>query len=354
MKQTSIRYRFARGLDGAIIDILTLDPNNRKQNLPLTCFGCGGILIPHLGLNIAWHYAHKRCHICAPETQLHKLAKEVFTSTYRGCLQKGRPFTLIFEAEVLCTGSSGLEGHECIQKEKRSINLTDYFDIVSIEAPVGNVTADVLLSSSKNKNCLLIEFAVTHESGPEKIATGYRIVEIKLGQESDIEILKQPYFDTCAENTTTYNFHTSRKTSNVCRGQCPNQVGLFLVYRSGKAILLRMSAAEAAHYVPKGQIVYKRLLSEVIDVDLALSWNFQEEVFRAYSKGAQIKNCFLCKYQGTSMERGKIFCKTYRKDAPSNSAVECDRYRTRLNRSEARKVQKELDEEEKKNWGDRE
>ena len=188
-----IKYQYARGADGAIVDISSLNPLNRKQNAPFACFGCDSLLIPRLGEQVAWHYAHHRHMRCAPETQLHKLAKQLFVSTYRRCLERSEPFILTLEAPVSCTGANGLEGYECLQNVKRKINFTEYFDTVVVEAQIDNCIADVLLSSSDGKTHLLIEFAVTHKCEPEKIASRKRIVEISLAQESDVEILKQSF-----------------------------------------------------------------------------------------------------------------------------------------------------------------
>lgn len=343
-----IKYQYAKGVDGKIVDVGSIDPENRSQNAPYACFGCGGELIPHIGKQVSWHYAHHRQMQCAPETQLHKLAKELFLSTYQQCLDSSQPYMLSIDAPVACTCCKGLEGYECLQKETRSINLTEFFDTVAVEAKVGDFVADVLLSSSTGKGCLLIEFAVTHECAPEKIASNYRIVEIALGQESDAAILKKTTLDTSLSIVKTYNFHPPKRSADVCGGRCPNDVGVFLVYGSGKSILQGMSAAEAAHYQPKGKVIYRETVADLIDASTAKSWSYQELVFKAYANNVDIKNCYLCSYQGTSMEVGRIFCKTFREDYPSNTAAECERFRPRLTRREAKEVQADIEQERQK------
>lgn len=347
-----VKYQYARGADGAIVDVSSIDPENRSQNAPYVCFGCGSELIPHIGKQVTWHYAHGRKMQCAPETQLHKLAKELFLSTYQRCLDANEPYMLSIEAPVACTCCKGLEGYECLQKELRTINLTEYFDNVAVEAKVGDFVADVLLSSSTSKACLLIEFAVTHDCAPEKIASKYRIVEIALSQESDAAILKQTTLDTTLSVVKTYNFHPPKRSSDVCGGKCPNDVGVFLVYGSGKSILQGMSAAEAAHYKPRGKVIYRENVPDLMEASTARSWDYQALVFKAYANNVEIKNCFLCRYQGSSFEVGRIFCKTFREDYPTNTAAECERFRPRLTRREAREVQAEIDLERLEQQGD--
>ena len=80
-----------------------------------------------------------------------------------------------------------------------------------------------------------------------------------------------------------------------------------------------------------------------MDVALVKAWGFRDQVFKAYSRGVDIKNCLLCRYQGTSEYGGSIFCRTKREYLPSNSAAECNRYRLALSRQEAAKAQREID-----------
>lgn len=350
-KPDGVKYQYARGADGTIVDVGSIDPQNRTSNAPYSCFGCDSQLTPRLGQQVTWHYAHHRHMPCAPETQLHKLAKELFVSTYQRCLCSSEPYVLTIEAPICCTCSNGLEGYECLQKEKRTINLTEYFDTVTAEAKIGDFVADVLLSSSTGKGYLLVEFAVTHSCEPEKIASKHRIIEVSLDKESDVEILQQNSLDASAGNVKTHNFHPQKRFEDVCGGKCPNEVGIFLVYRSGKSILQHMNAAEAAHYKPKGEVIYREILPEVMDVDLVRSWNYQEMVFKAYANNVEIRNCYLCRYQGISEERGRIFCRTFRNHYPSNNAAECERFRPRLNRREARQAQDEIEREHRRNWG---
>lgn len=346
-----IKYQYARGADGVIVDVASIDPDHRSQNAPYLCFGCGGELIPHIGKQVAWHYAHHRQMQCAPETQLHKLAKELFLSTYQNCLDTSQPYTLSLEAPVACTCCQGLEGYECLQKETRTIDLTEFFDTVTVEAKVDDFVADVLLSSSTGKGHLLIEFAVTHDCEPKKIASNNRIIEIALERESDTAILKQSSLDTTGSLIRTFNFHPPKRSADVCGGKCPNDVGVFLVYESGKSILQGMSAAEAAHYKPRGKVIYRENVPDLMEASTARSWDYQALVFKAYAHNVAIKNCYLCRYVGSSFEVGRIFCKTFREDYPTNTAAKCDRFRPRLTTREARGVQLEIDREHQEQEG---
>jgi hypothetical protein len=226
--------------------------------------------------------------------------------------------------------------------EKRTIDLTQHYDRVEMEGRVGQFVADVLLSSSRTPHVLLVEIAVSHPCDAAKIADGKRIVEISASSEETVQFLCQPTLDATSKHIKTHNFSTALHERDSCDGQCEHEVYVFSVYRSGKAILTHTTAAKAA-VEPKDSVIYQVVRSDAMEVSLVKAWTFRDQVFKAYSRGVDIKNCLLCRYQGTSEEMGRIFCRTKREHLPTNSAAECDRYRPALSRAEAVREQREID-----------
>lgn len=346
---TAVQYRFAKGGDGSTIEIGELDPETRAARGPFVCFGCGGPLIARMGRQIAWHFAHARHAVCVAETQLHRLAKQLFYETYARCLERREPYNLFYAGRTACSRSEPLGELRCTVGERRAIDLTQYYDRVDMEGRVGRFVADVLLSSSKSAHVLLVEIAVSHPCDAEKIAHGPRIVEISVSTEEGARSLREPALDATAGSVKTYNFGTTLHYADACGGECLNEVDVFTVYSSGKARLEHTTAARAAAQEPKANVVYQVVRSDAMDVDLVKSWNFRAQVFKAYSRGVDIKNCFLCRYQGESEERGRIFCRAKREHLQSNSAADCDRYRPSMSRRQAEVAQAEIDAEHQAN-----
>lgn len=135
-----------------------------------TCPGCGRQMVARKGEEIAHHFAHAgavglTC-TSAGETALHKFAKQMLNER----LEVGLPLRSVEEAG---------------EKEVVVPAGTYEFDTAILEKKTGAIVPDVVLLKGERK--LIIEFKVTHECGPEKIA------EIRRLDIAAIEIDLSPY-----------------------------------------------------------------------------------------------------------------------------------------------------------------
>lgn len=353
-----VRYRYARDVAGALTAVDALTPATRAGGAPYACLGCGHALVPRLGTGrVRPHFAHKAraaADACGPETYLHRLAKQAFADAYRARLAAGRPFPLARAVTRTCTHYQAAYGLTCAYPAEEAYDLTRYFDRVDVEAAVRVPTraptgapdaggvgappashaefrADVLLSSSRHADRrLLVEFAVTHPCSPAKRASGLRIVELTVAEEADVTRWAEG-IPAGAPGVEFLNFAPPGARDaggSHCGGRCGRRtVDVFLVYPSGKSILVALSPAEVAGYGARRRAVHAEVLGPSADDPDAARERYRDRVRAAHFAGVPVRNCFLCRYHGADGLEAAVFCRVRRAPAPSNDAAACGAYR---------------------------
>lgn len=362
-----MRYRYAADAAGALTAIDALTPATRGARAPYACLGCGHPLVPRLGTGrVRPHFAHTAraaAEACGPETYLHRLAKQVFADAYRACLAAGRPFPLLRPVRRTCGHYEAAYGLVCPYQAVETYDLTRYFDRVDVEGavtavapdgaadgargeerggepraepaggPAGRPTfrADVLLRSSRHADRqLLVEFAVTHPCSPEKRASGLRIVELTVGDEGDVARWADG-ITAGAPGVELLNFAppgAHDAGGSHCGGHCERgTIDVFLVYPSGKSILVALPPAEVAGYGARRRAAHVEVLGPSGDGEDVARERYRDVVRAAHFAGVPVRNCFLCRYHGADGVEAAVFCKVRRVPAPSNAAATCEAYR---------------------------
>lgn len=181
-----VQYRFGLGADGRLVDVNTLTPAHRSSGF--ICIACGRRLIAHLKDDLrARHFAHHRKGACASyESYLHRAAKLAFLETYRECLSVGKAFTLRLPVVDTCNALEQTLGFRCEFPQYREIDLTRWFHAAELEQRHAGFVADVLLLGTRSQRALFVEVLVTHPCDEAKIASGHRILELRIGSDRDI------------------------------------------------------------------------------------------------------------------------------------------------------------------------
>ncbi|MGH7241038.1 MAG: competence protein CoiA family protein, partial [Candidatus Saccharimonadales bacterium] len=241
-----VKYRFARNSQDIPVDVESLDRQVGVSG-SFYCYGCGHELIAHLGLKRARHFQHKASESsCARETYLHSLAKSVFVGAFKGHQAAGTPYYLEQRVKGTCTHYEQSLHFTCPHEEIQRHDLTKWFDVCNAETGYKGFVADVLLASTTRQEVLMIEFSVTHDCEPEKIASGARIVEIPIHDEADVAALRDGLLqDGKRSGFRSYNLKNRPTCGPMCGGECPNEVGLFIVYKNGKSFLKDIPAKSA-------------------------------------------------------------------------------------------------------------
>ena len=188
MKASAPKYSYAKDRKGDIVHI-----DNARQGILYRCLQCGNEMIPKKGDINIHHFAHKIECVCNGESYLHKLAKLKFKEIY----DRSAEFILEYRSPAKCPLDKSFYScpfiiPDCntLDPHVRKLDLKKIFDQCLIEFPVdnGRFFADILLKDSSGKitKPMMIEFYHTHKCEPEKINSGWPIVEIKIKDEEDI------------------------------------------------------------------------------------------------------------------------------------------------------------------------
>jgi len=322
MKLQEIQYKYSLDNDGTLIDINTLTVNDRRD---YDCIGCGGKLRPVLGNKRRKHFRHKVSQECSFETYLHRMGKLLFEREYKKCLENKKPFILEYIVPVFCDYCK--YGPCEVDEEKCKYDLTKSFTTIEVEKKDENLTPDLLLKT-KSGNKIYIEIAVTHKSTSVKINSDCKIIEFYIKSEDDLKIFFSKIISEQEEKIKFFNFKPKGIVKKLQK-KCHKKNHYFIVYLSGKCILVSKNIYEPPVLEDDNKIYVNK-------IDFNDSFLFAEEIKKAYSKGVDVKNCFLCRYHASGApgissyedkKRYPIFCKFHRVHTASNYAAECEIYK---------------------------
>ena len=318
-----MKYRYANTDSGNLIDVLNLASSNRKRYGQLICPGCKRELLPVLGERRERHFRHKleATSACTSESYLHALAKQMVVRAFANALTEGKPFLLKRRVKQYCNKWKTVFGFKCRSEDiSRDIDLTQYFDQIKEESRVDGFVADVLLTSSKTDEKLLIEINVTHACEPEKLDSGLRIAEVKITTEDEAHALEDGITEF-NEKTNFYNFRRQAPKPVPCNSECGHVVAVFHVVKSGKAFMQTDHPERVSEVMLRASTIYSRRIIDAPFLD------FEEEALRALRSGVKIKVCSICRYAGFDTLEKPVFCKIKRKEVGNSAAATCFMYR---------------------------
>lgn len=325
-----MKYRYAQRTNGEKVDIHELIRPCGQTHERFICISCKRELIPVLGARREKHFRHRLTEEapCSRETYLHALAKSQIVEGFMAAVQSGKPYTLTLPAERYCSRWKDELGYVCKQPMgSRDFDLTLHFDSVKDEAAVGQFVADVLLTSSKSDEKLLIEVAVTHRCEQGKISSGLRIVEVSVDDEHQLELLAVG-IDARSDKVATHNLKPQLPLSAACLSNCGAELTAFFVYTSGKSRILTDTPALILAEQRRPATIYSRIIqSHGIVVPFLATDGYRREALRALGNGIPIKCCFLCRYAGLDTWEKPVFCKIRRTEVRVNEAANCSDYR---------------------------
>jgi len=320
----TVRYLYARRRTGEVVSAEELTRDSDLGDEVLECIGCGRPMIAVLGKQRRKHFRHRVEIECTRETYLHKLGKALFQQVYSHCLTHGIPFTIGYLEWRQCTRCSEVLALTCkLPPHVRRFDLTRYFREMRLESRVDGLVPDLLLITSHGEP-LFIEIAVTHLSTESKCSEGYRLIELRVKDEDDLQPIRQRLLIEEQGRVEFFNFRRLR-IGNF-EPECTNRAAYFILYENGKSAIAhetppifereaRMHPYAFYQYLPEGggPGVYRAMVE------------------KAYREGRPIRNCFLCRYHGDNFKRDEdgrsIYCKFLKTTHNSNQAAGCSYYR---------------------------
>lgn len=185
-----LKYKYAFDEIGNIVSIEDFTKESSKLHT-FKCIVCGGELCPRAigSKHRRAHFYHKEVVSCNGETYLHKLGKLYIKQHF----DNSDKFCISYEVSKTCKEHNcNLRNYNCHKEhEINQVDLKEFYDTCTIEAPIKGFVADLLLTNSKNPNIppTLIEICVTHPCEDEKKESELKIIEISIKTEKDIENL---------------------------------------------------------------------------------------------------------------------------------------------------------------------
>jgi hypothetical protein len=231
-----MKYQYATDSSGKLVNISTVVKDGYHDE-KYYCLDCKQELIPKLGDIRIHHFAHKNDSLhCSKETYLHELGKKIFYDTYLQCLNSNEPFYINAIVSPTCI-YNGLIQKNCHTSGVVKINLISIFDKIECEKDRGQFRPDITLFNDKN-DCVFIEIAVTHPCDDAKIKSGNRIIEIKMNEETDVDVIENKMLSYENSQIIFYNFNN---VGVVVQPMCRNDnsmVDYTVILRDGRAVRL--------------------------------------------------------------------------------------------------------------------
>ena len=204
---TNIKYRHALDSDGNIINISAVTEADRNKEF--RCLGCGELMRPRLGTKNTHHFAHKNdVFNCSPETYIHKLAKQKIKEWF----DNDEPFRIGYYNEISCSKTAictQYAAHNCPEQVFLTANLKEQYNTCELESRVeesGKVVIPDILLTGHGEQPMFIEICVSHPCEQEKINLGFRIIEINIRTEEDIDNLHKLNIIKESDMVRFYNF----------------------------------------------------------------------------------------------------------------------------------------------------
>lgn len=258
-----MRYHYALAESGKLVNIQELEAGPGQYTY--VCPGCGEPLIPKLGSIKQWHFAHKPGSLCSSETYLHRLGKHIFYETYSHCLRTGSPFAIGFYQQICRQPYArlpGLTAFRCDAMALQRYDLCRWFPDIVLEQAESGFVPDLLLRDKSGNPGIYVEIRVSHGCSPAKLASGRRILEIRLQSEADLALIGRGLREQrCFELRETdvvyapeapvryYNFSRRAQAPAQACDCYRQQAFVFRICRfSGRPLQSLMSLPEAAAY----------------------------------------------------------------------------------------------------------
>jgi hypothetical protein len=317
-----IKYKYARDSFGRMVDIETIDREQRGQ---YSCISCGHDLVSVIGDIRQCHFRHKVVStICSLETYLHQVAKQLFYDIYSSCLfERKDAFQIVLEHPRLCSYCMD-KGPCALHPQSYNYFLTSFFSKIYMEKPDGSFVPDLLLLNESGDK-LYIEIVVTHSVSHDKISSGTKLIEIRIETEDDLSLIRSCMLSH-DPRVSFFNFDP-KPINGDFHTECTQDMALFVLNPNGTAVPKEMKWHEYEH-TNKDQWLFHEIVGSRSSPD-----RFKTQLEAAYIDGYDVRNCFLCRYHAkpTRYQRGEseksIFCKLHRCLHFSNYAAKCSCYR---------------------------
>lgn len=300
-----ITFHNALALDGRIIHIDEVTKENRAEHY--YCVGCGGEMRAVLGDKREHHFRHYEAH-CSWESYLHKLGKMRLKQRF----DTQKEFVIKYYVEHHCDKSRNCKlehvyrDKKCNCREFITFDLKKLFDTCEEEVTYKGYRADLMLSSKEHpeREPIFLEISVKHDCEAEKLASGIRIIELKIAEEKDV---LRPLVEegsslgrTNIENPYDFNALPPIRFFNFTRKfETTHPLERFWVAKDDKGILrgyciqddLNCRDVESNH---REDSVYEVAIPSEVLIDKRKPNLYGFGMMKAIDAGIRVRHCGIC------------------------------------------------------------
>lgn len=326
-----LKYKYAFDEIGNIVSIEDFTKESSKLHT-FKCIVCGGELRPRAigSKHRRAHFYHKEIVSCNGETYLHKLGK-LYIKQY---FDNSDKFCISYEVSKTCKEHNcNLRNYNCHKEhEINQVDLKEFYDTCTIEAPIKGFVADLLLTNSKNPNIppTLIEICVTHPCEDEKKQSELKIIEISIKTEKDIENLFSDGFLSENLNKRIGNKIEFISFKRNIEEKLVSPISRFIYYPALSPTPfknnIQCDIANCRIFkesIVELNIVFRKYVFPVNDYFLVNDW---------LANRMNFKRCYMCKFYYATMYDANAYCRLSTKyDKPQFPEMEyaenCNSYR---------------------------
>lgn len=293
---------------------------------------CGERLIIKDGGNRRKHFSHiKNSTKCSYNNYLHSLAERKIAEWFNSV----NAITIELVTDVYCAYYNNCvwrnnnEALSCKRKRLCSYDLKTYYNKIEIEKSEHGFRWDLwLTNTNKDYTPMAIEIKVTHECDINKTSSGYKIIEIEIENEEQLDKLVSSNKLIRNDKITFFNFNPKPQYDQNIMKYTLNKFILYDNMRAGFKV------------VDCGMLLKRdnRAIYE-LTFNYYVSTNTYEKVFNAFylacawasQKFPNFKHCSLCKNYRYNDSHSQYICILYKilklqdKHDGSN-AITCPKY----------------------------
>ncbi len=301
-----ITFHYATDEEGHLVNINDVTKDNRANHY--YCIACGEEMSAVLGNKREHHFRHKEKH-CSWETYLHKLGKKKLKERF----ESKRDFIIKYYVAYFCNQSTGCKlqqlynaSSKCNRRELKESNLNNIYDTCEEEVTYKGYRADLLLKNSKNPDIepIFLEISVTHDCEPEKLASGIKIIELKISAENDVlrPLVEEDSLSNTSSPIKPYEFNSLppiRFYNFERRLETKRPLERFWVSRDEKGILRGNCIQDDLNcqnvlYDHKEDSIYEIAIPTGVEINYKKPNFFAYGMIKAITAGVNLKHCGLC------------------------------------------------------------
>ena len=302
-----IKYQYAYDESNTLVSIKDYTKESSKLHT-FKCIVCGGELRPRAidSKHRRAHFYHKEIVSCNGETYLHKLGKLYIKQHF----DNSDKFCISYEVSKTCKEHNcNLRNYNCHKEhEINQVDLKEFYDTCTIEAPIKGFVADLLLTNSKNPNIppTLIEICVTHPCEDEKKESELKIIEISIKTEKDIENLFSDGFLSENLNKRIGNKIEFISFKRNIEEKLVSSISRFIYYPA-------LSPTPFKNNIQCSIANSKIFKESIVELNVINNKHYLEDdyfiVYNWLANRIKLKRCNMCKFYYATMYDEYAFCR---------------------------------------------